>query len=321
LNNPVKMARIRHQLAADLETKKEKKREKKEKKSSDNKDKRIDRERDNRVTNRSRSRSRDRIEDRQKREERERYGDGERVRNSTWDRERNIEDGGHGREKNEPADRHGLPRKAWEEAERRESSSPSGAGSRQSAREREEEDQQGKKWGLQYKSGRRDRDEARAEERDIGHLGPRLDLLSQRAEREREEERARNRKIEEAQNRDKIKGLSAEDRDKKLKEMLNDAAVNDTLRLTRHRGAGGNNNNKGTAPHTATAQDLGRRESESHQSVDSVGGGKASFLQSMRKEVYSADSSGASTIEERLSRNRHYFQKGSDLDSHGFMQR
>lgn len=231
LNNPVKMARIRHAIATELEQKDAEKTAKKEAKKARKEEKR---------SKRDRSRSRERpVEDRSSRRERSRSRERERPRERSWSRERDR------------------------------------------PRERSRSRDGDRRYGLISKDAgesRRERD----------YLGPRPELLSSKAARDAKEADARHKPRETA------KGMSEEEKARRLAEMMRDAAVNDEMRFSRH---------KSGRP--------GDRE-EARARADPA------FLQSMRSEVYSKAGGG---IEDRLKQNRHYMQKNDDLDSHGFMKR
>lgn len=144
-----------------------------------------------------------------------------------------------------------------------------------------------KKYGLQSKKDCSDN----VDRRDKNHLGPNLRLLAKKAGDSRLEQAARNRP------RENVKKLTDGERAERIKQMELDATSNDDHRLQRILAAiSRNSDEKGEKP------------------VDD----EASFLKTMRTEVYITNDI---TMGERLQQNKHYNQKGSDLDSSGFMKK
>lgn len=127
--------------------------------------------------------------------------------------------------------------------------------------------------------------------KDRAHLGPNMDLLKKKLAEEQAIQAARNRP------RETVQHLSEEDRLARVRQMESDAGMNDERRMKRaHVGEGGVS-----------------------EEGDGTGAGVgATFLKSMRTEVYTSE---ATTMGDRLQQNKHYTQKGADLDSSGFMKR
>ena len=115
-------------------------------------------------------------------------------------------------------------------------------------------------------------------------LGPRIDLIK---EKERLELKEKAMKLELLKAKNEIKHLSAEEKERRLQDMETMAAMHDSNRIKLL-----------NQPHQA---------GDMH--VESVRG-EASFLKSIRHEVYN---SGDMT--ERIQQNRHYIQSGLDLDN------
>jgi hypothetical protein len=118
-------------------------------------------------------------------------------------------------------------------------------------------------------------------------------LVAKRAEEERLEHAARNRP------RENVKKLTEEEKAERVRQMESDAGANDDKRLQRLKGL------------TSTSNILDKKEEQ-------LAEGEASFLKSMRSEVYISD---GTTMGERLQQNKHYTQKGTELDSSGFMKK
>lgn len=280
LNNPVKMARIQHQIAADLERidreKREMKAAKKEKKAAKkNKRQRSESYSPTRQTSkhahrRSRSRNRDRSDsissdDRPVNRRRGRSND----RNTSGGRERERSEGrGSERDRNNDRSR-----------------------GHDSARERLGENVDchdgPKKYGL---IGGKSNGYSQLGEGDS--LGPNSKLLAMKEQQEKEKERNK------IKPRSDVKKMTEEERLRRLKEMEDDARINEELRLKRIR--------------SKISDGKTSQEISSQPPVD------ARFIHDMRSDVYNT---GNATMEDRLNRNRHYTQKGSDLDSQGFMKR
>lgn len=262
LNNPVKMARIRHKITQELEEKEEERRKrkdaKKQKKERKHKDRSRSRSKDRDRPRRSRSPDRfARHADRGERSERgDRIERGEDRRGRASSRSRSRD-----REQNQPRERLLAPRAAKDDQA---ISAVRGAVPGYGLLRRGEEECSGR-----------------------DYLGPRPELVAQRRERDAQEATARRPK-------EKAAPLTAEEKARRLAEMQRDAEVNDAMRLSR-----------------LVRPSEGAKE----------GRGKAdpSFLQSMRSQVYTAND--GATMEERLQQNRHYVQRASEMDSHGFMKR
>jgi hypothetical protein len=103
------------------------------------------------------------------------------------------------------------------------------------------------------------------------------------------------------------------EKERRLKEMMSDAMVNDDIRSRRHKPS------SGSAVTGAVSSSGGNDDVEDEGKSGGVS--KGSFLREMRSQVYKSETEGGTSMEETLSRTRHYHQKGSDLDSHGFMKR
>ncbi len=359
LNNPVKMARIRQQLTKEIESKKklkeekklEKKKRKKDAKEVEKKRKKSDRDRDDdkgRQASTSRSRSRERDNERNRDRDRGRDSGSDRrryrSRSASRDRDRRSSHGSHRTEgggsvrryeRHDAAEDSGFgSRKRWrsrsrsrsgeryrrssqrnrsrspplgsERSERRAHSSPVGEshstaeGSHTSSHERD------KKYGLQ---GGGETSKKSGLERG-GYLGPNKGLLDKKLQKEKDEASARQAAASRARS-GQNKKLTAEEKAHKLAEMQQDALTHDQLRLQRQlekrRGSG-----------RGDAGNIDDREEDTDGSTGTAS--KGAFLSSMRNAVYNSTSSSAS-LGETMSRNKHYQQKGDDLDSHGFMKR
>lgn len=389
INNPVKMARIRHALAADLETKKMNKQKKKDSKKESKKepkkerqsqgedradrsgrgDKQRDRNdyRDDRDSSKrqrrhyssssSRSRSgerrydqersgydkhrgddnsrhsrdgsgklgRDDFRDRDKDRDRHRSGGNERSRESRGYGSR----GGAGRKESRSPSRSrsrsrshsrspytkGSDRKSFKAPSAGHPSSGSGASEvtsngRHAASDSRPHPGENKQYGL-VKNSRGASHTADSSKRDPSHLGPNMELLSRKKEEAEREERERLARLRRSKG-----GVSNHmddaEKERRLKEMMADAVVNDDIRSRRHKPS-----DKG---HSAGTSSTGHaNDDEAKEGQASVS--KGAFLRDMRSQVYKSETEGGTSMEETLSRTRHYHQKGSDLDSHGFMKR
>ena len=275
LNNPVKMAKIRHSIAADIARKEEEKRLKKEEKKA-KREKKESKKSKKRELSRSPSRSRSE-DDRERRNRSRSVGE---DRSSKYQRNEDSRVSSRYDEESR-----GRGRRSSVREEGRDSRDGERDGDRGSRREGEERD---RRYGLLSRDGGR---EGSVPEERKEYLGPRPDLLKKKAEREAAEALERRRPRETAQ------GLSEEEKARRLEAMRRDAEINDALRLTRH------------APHGREVQQPRPKEES------------ASFLQSMRADVYLKE--GGANMEERLRQNRHYVQKMSDdhEGSAGFMRR
>lgn len=365
------MARIRHQLAADIEAKKEEKRKKKELKkehkratakkdkhhhhdsgNSDRRPDRMDRHRGGRSHSRDsqrggsrdrhmdsqrgigqvdskrqrRSRSRSGSPDRGGREGRKgdrRGGSRDRSRGYRNDDRRDVDRYKDEREGRSRDGGSGLTEQGGYKRRRRSSSSgssasplparhpPSSLSAQTPADEggsRKKPDGDEKRYGLVKSSRHGQSSEGRGQ--DPSHLGPKVELLAKRTEQEAAAERERIAKVRKARGGQSGK-IDDEERERRLQAMMRDAEVNDDIRSKRHRPSGA----------TAKASEGAAAPQESTDGSDVVGVSKGSFLREMRSQVYKSETEGGTSMEETLSRSRHYHQKGSDLDSHGFMQR
>ena len=121
-------------------------------------------------------------------------------------------------------------------------------------------------------------------------VGPSLVLLAKKADEEKREKESRNRP------RENVKKLTAEEREERIRQMESDASESNANRLER-------------VQRSQTAV-VDKDEKPLNE--------EATFINSMRTEVYVTD---GTTMTERLQQNRHYIQKGSDLDSTGFIKK
>ena len=140
-----------------------------------------------------------------------------------------------------------------------------------------------------------------------GYLGPKLDLLKKKMEEEKAEQLARQRP------RESVKHLSEEEKQARIRQMEIDAGINDDRRTQRvHVNASSSSSSSSSQADDHSRKDdiVDEKESHSHG---------ASFLKTMRSEVYTMGE--GSTMTERLQQNKHYTQKGVDLDSGGFMKK
>jgi hypothetical protein len=147
-----------------------------------------------------------------------------------------------------------------------------------------------KKYGL---LDRKLKDESKNIKESGDHRGPKLALLEKRAEENRLEQAARNKP------RENVKKLSEGEKQERIRQMEVDARTNDNHRLQRISG--------------------GRTSSKvSEKEEKPLGEGEASFMKSMRTDVYVTNET---TMEERLNQNKFYNQRGTDLDSSGFLKK
>lgn len=126
-------------------------------------------------------------------------------------------------------------------------------------------------------------------------LGPSAALLEKKLEKERQANAWKSRP------RQDVGKLSEDERLKRIKEMQQDAGLNDSIRQSRSSVA--------SAVAAAGAKD------EEYESAHQP---SATFLKNMRHEVYNGSSG---SIEDRLKQNRHYVQRGNDMESQGFLKR
>lgn len=151
-------------------------------------------------------------------------------------------------------------------------------------REKPADEAQNKKYGLLVKGNGGN---------SIAHkdgVGPSLALLAKKADEDKREKESRNRP------RENVKKLTAEEREERIAQMESDASVSNSNRIERV------NRSQAAVVH-ADERPLNE---------------EATFINSMRTEVYVTD---GTTMRERLEQNRHYIQKGSDLDSTGFIKK
>ena len=136
-----------------------------------------------------------------------------------------------------------------------------------------------------------------------GYLGPKVELLKKKMDEERAEQLARQRP------RESVKHLSEEEKQARIRQMEIDAGINDDRRVNRVQ-VNGSSSSSHADDHRRNDDVVDEKESHSHG---------ASFLKTMRSEVYTMGE--GSTMTERLQQNKHYTQKGVDLDSDGFMKK
>ena len=141
-----------------------------------------------------------------------------------------------------------------------------------------------------------------------GYLGPKLDLLKKKMDEERAEQQARQRP------RESVKHLSEEEKQSRRRQMEIDAGINDDRRVQRVHV----NTSSSSSSSSSSQADDHRRNDDVVDEKESHSHG-ASFLKTMRSEVYTMGE--GSTMTERLQQNKHYTQKGVDLDSDGFMKK
>ena len=130
-------------------------------------------------------------------------------------------------------------------------------------------------------------------------LGPKPELLAKIAEKQRQE------LADKKKPREDVRALTEEERLRRLKAMESNAVIHDDSRMKRVQSS------KLSGGMRQSAADLGNREASKESG--------ASFLRSMRSEVYNSSSI---SMEERLSQNKHYSQRGHDLENaSSFMRR
>ena len=151
-------------------------------------------------------------------------------------------------------------------------------------RQKPSEETDTKKYGLLSKGD----DEVKSSSKD--YMGPSLALLSKKAEEERLEKLSKNKP------RENVKNLTDEEREARIKQMESDATHNNDSRQRKV---------ESTLP-------------QKHDAKDDPANEEASFIKSMRSEVYVTSNT---SMKDRLDQNRHYVQKGNDLDSAGFLKR
>jgi flagellum-specific peptidoglycan hydrolase FlgJ len=125
-------------------------------------------------------------------------------------------------------------------------------------------------------------------------LGPRRELIDKRQEQEQREQSLRLNRP-----RENVSALSEAERARRLREMEEDAHRNDSQRLHRL---------------SAAALVDSKKGADSSRS-----GGNASFLGEMRTEAYVQ--SYENGIKQRLDQNRHYSQRGVDMETDGFLKK
>lgn len=124
------------------------------------------------------------------------------------------------------------------------------------------------------------------------YLGPKIDLVKKKEEQEKAEMAAKRKQRERT-------ALSEEERQARLRQMEEDARMTEEQRLRR----------TADSKQAAQEEDLNTKQRKPTE---------PKFLTSMRSQAYNTDDS---SMKDRLQQNRHYSQRGEDLDSHGFMQR
>jgi hypothetical protein len=156
--------------------------------------------------------------------------------------------------------------------------------------------------------------------RKAGDYGPKQELLAKKREEEAKQETERKLKLQQSRTSGFSNQLSAEEKEKRLRAMMTDAEVNDEMRLHRHRPGSKATTTAPTADVTAAAGGIGGDNDDGHEPT-AKGIAKGTFLQSLRSEVYTSETTASNGMEDRMRRNRHYYQKGLDLDSEGFMKK
>lgn len=292
IHNPVKMARIKHRIAEDM-AKVESKKSKKDKKShkehkslkhhkKESKHSRSDR--------RSRSRSRS-VNEERSRHTRRRRSSSSRSRSAERDREsrrlkrqrsRSPEDRSRRRDRSrdDSRDRHRGDSRERERSPRRDSR-------RQDDDHADNTHSGDKSYGLIRKGG-----PTQSEGKSAGSLGPDMELLRKKEAADAEKNDWRKRL-----NRDGVKKLTEEEKQKRLAEMEKDALISEERRRKSK-----------TLPSDANSEE---------KVVD--GGPSAGFIKSMRSELYNNDLDSSAAMEDRMKRNRHYQQSSSDFDK-GFLK-
>ena len=151
-------------------------------------------------------------------------------------------------------------------------------------RQKPSEETETKKYGLLTKGD----DEIKSSSKD--YMGPSLTLLSKKAEEERLDKLSRNKP------RENVKKLTDEEREMRIRQMESDATHNNDSRQRKV---------ESTLP-------------QKHDVKDDPSNEEASFIKSMRSEVYVTSNT---SMKDRLDQNKHYVQKGNDLESAGFLKR
>ena len=116
--------------------------------------------------------------------------------------------------------------------------------------------------------------------------------------KKKEEEYRREFEAKNNRQRENVKKLSKEEKEKRILEMEQDAIVNDIRKINRH-------------------SNTMSEKIKSNEEVKNTG--NAQFLDNMRSEVF--QQSVKEGIEERLTKNTHYIQKKSEGDSENFMKK
>ena len=126
------------------------------------------------------------------------------------------------------------------------------------------------------------------------YFGPNPELLALK-------EAENNKKVNELKNRGRndLKSLSEGERLKRLSEMQKDAEMYDSVRDVR------------------IHDEIKIKQNESVNDVTNLKQ-SATFIKDMRDEVYIKSND---KIEDRLKQNRHYMQKETDIEKHGFLKR
>ena len=144
-----------------------------------------------------------------------------------------------------------------------------------------------RKYGLQGRDGQID--SATSNKVSGEHLGPSLSLLAKRVEQENLNKASKNKP------RENVKIISDAERKERIRQMEEDASTNSDMRLRRIQSSQSN------------------KEDEKVELK-----AEASFLNSLRTEVYITNET---SMTDRLQQNKYYMQKGTDLDSSGFMKK
>lgn len=294
LNNPVKMARIQQQIAAELEQAEQEKRERKARKKQKKENKKRDRSRSRSHSEPRGSRTGGRTDDSFSRP-RKRSRSPSAVRGSLSARDSNDRYAA-------SADRHrdDYDRVSGHRGSDAQGLSPGRDRDRSGGYDDSDDNStsQPKRFGL-IRTGVRaaadpDRDRVDSCPDSRSSLGPNAALLAKKkAEVAMKEETDRQKRARSGG----AKGISEEDRRRRLMEMERDAAMYDQQRSTK----------------------ITREKRSYEKEVNSNSNSKdGTFLSDMRSGVYN---NAETSMEDRLKRNRHYQQRSSDLDSQGFLKK
>lgn len=124
-----------------------------------------------------------------------------------------------------------------------------------------------------------------------GYLGPNQDLIMKKEQNRLDEQKYKFKRPA------SIRDLSEEEKERRRLSMLSDAAVYDEQRI-----------NKKVISTQLTSKENGVDDTRK----------SGSFLREMRATVYQSD---AASIEDNLNKNKHYIQKGKDLDNADFLNK